>query len=38
MNADELIKMLKSIRCWVQTESIAYNKINELIGRLGGKP
>jgi hypothetical protein len=38
MDVGELIKRLKAIRCWVQSESTACEKINELITALGGKP
>ena len=38
MDVGELIKRLKAIRCWVQNESTAHEKINELIIALGGKP
>lgn len=37
MEVSELIKRLKSIRCWVQEDSTAFQKINELIAQLGGK-
>jgi len=38
MDVGELIRRLKSIRCWVQEGSSACEKINELIIALGGKP
>lgn len=37
MNAQDLIKQLKSIRCWVQSGSLAEKKIDELIIKLGGR-
>jgi hypothetical protein len=38
MDVGELIRRLKAIRCWVQSESTAQQKIDELITALGGKP
>jgi hypothetical protein len=39
MDANELIRRLKSIRAWIpESFSIPINKINELIQMLGGRP
>ena len=36
MTQQELIKRLKGLRCWVQQDSVARNKLDELIQLLGG--
>ena len=39
MNAEEIIKRLKSIRAWIpESFGTPINKINELIQMLGGRP
>ena len=36
MTQAELIKRLKGLRCWIQQESAARAKLDELIKQLGG--
>lgn len=39
MNAEEIVRRLKSIRAWIpESLSTPINKINELIQMLGGRP
>lgn len=37
MNQQDLVKRLKSILCWVPSDSTAYTKLKELILQLGGR-
>lgn len=37
MNQQELVKRLKTILCWIPSESTAASKLKELILQLGGK-
>ena len=37
MNQPDLIKRLKSILCWIPSNSVGYDKLKELIIQLGGR-
>lgn len=37
MSQPDLVKRLKSILCWIPSNSIGYDKLKELITQLGGK-
>ena len=37
MNQQDIVKTLKSILCWVPSNSVGYDKLKELIIQLGGR-